>query len=92
MRERKTGLDLLRVFATIQVIMFHLYQANGYGWRISPTFSFFSVLVKTNNFHFMLISGFMATTTRFILTKTFPLIITTWFYSLFNFFNAVFFF
>ena len=92
MGERKTGLDFLRVFATLQVIMFHLYHNNGYGWRKHERFSFFSVLVKTNNFHFMLISGYMAATSKFQLSKTFPMIIATLCFSLLDFFNAAFFF
>ena len=93
MGERKTGLDILRVFSSLQVIMFHLYLNNGFGKKTSSiSFVILSVLCKSSNFHFMLLSGYLAATSRFLLSKTFPLILATWFYSLVEFFNAVFFF
>ena len=36
--QRKVGLDYLRIFATIQVILFHNYHFNGYGY---PSTNFF---------------------------------------------------
>ena len=93
MNERIVGLDFLKVFATFQVILFHIYQRNGYGNPSSKfLFNFFCVLSKTNNFHFMLISGYVGTTSKFILSKTFPMILATIFYSLFDFFDGLFFF
>ena len=93
MGERKTGLDYLRIFATLQVIMFHIYQRNRYGKPSkSFLFTFFCILSKTNNFHFMLISGYVGAKSRFLLSKTIPMILTTIFFSLLDYFYAVFFF
>ena len=91
-RERKTGLDFLRIFATIQVILFHIYEKHGYG-RPSKSFlfTFFSVLSKTNNFHFILISSYVGCKSRYRLSKTFPIILSTIFYSVLDYFDCVFF-
>ena len=90
---RKTGLDFLRLFATIQVILFHNYHQNGYG---KPSknflFTFYSVLSKTNNFHFMLISSYIGCKSQYLLSKTIPLILSTICYSLISYIDAVFFF
>ena len=91
MGERKTGLDFLRVFATLQVILFHTCQFVGYG---SPAknhlMTHFSVISKTNNLHFMLISGYVGATSNFLFTKQFPVIIANIFYSFLNYFTALF--
>ena len=91
--KRKTGLDYLRLFATFQVILFHIYQNYGYGQpSTSFLFIFFSVLSKTNNFHFMLISSYIGCKSSYLISKTFPLIMSTIFYSVFDYFNGIFFF
>ena len=91
MGERKTGVDFLRVFATLQVILFHTCQFVGYG---SPAknhlMTHFSVISKTNNLHFMLISGYVGATSNFLFTKQFPVIFASIFYSFLNYFTALF--
>ena len=91
--ERNSGLDILRIFATIQVILFHIYLTYGYSQKSTNFFFiFFCVLSKTNNFHFMLISSFAGCTSHYYLSKSLPLILSTLFYSIFDYFNAISFF
>ena len=92
MGERQTSLDLLRIFATIQVVIYHVSCSFGYDKPSkSNMFALLCVLGKTSNIHFMSISGYIGTSARFTFSKLIPLIIQTIFYSLFSYLAAIFF-
>ena len=92
MGERQTSLDILRIYATLQVVIFHLCNFFGYN-KPSPInmYALLCVFSKTNNYHFMSISGYIGTKTKFAFSKLIPLALQTVFYSLFLYLVGIFF-
>ena len=95
MVQRKVSIDILRIIATCQVISRHCFE---YPLKLSTCFKlpfvsecFFS-LMTTCNVHFMLISSYLASKSRFFFTKQIPIIFTNVFYSLFSYFLSIVFF
>ena len=92
MGERQTSLDILKIYATLQVVMFHISEPFGFHKpSTSNMFVFVCVFFITSNLHFMLISGYIGTRTRFAFSKLIPIILQTLFYSLFFYYVAIFF-
>ena len=93
MGERNTSLDILKIIATLQVVIYHVSRHCGYGKPSKPAiFAFLCIFSKTNNFNFMMISGFVGAKTRFLLSKVIPIILEYIIYSLFCYFCGIFFF
>ena len=93
MGERNTSLDILKIIATLQVVIYHVSRHCGYGKPSKPAiFALLCIFSKTNNFNFMMISGFVGAKTRFLLSKVIPIILEYIIYSLFCYFCGIFFF
>ena len=95
MQRRKTSLDILRIFATCQVISHHCFE---YPLGIQTCYKLpliseliFSLMASCN-IHFMLISSYLASTSKYYFSKQFPVILTTIFYSVFSYFLSIAFF
>ena len=94
-RTRHSTLDILRIYATFQVIFYHLANIAGNYNRagVSNLMALCNVITKTNNYNFMMISGYIGTRSKLELSKLCPLVIEVVFFSLFlNCFVNVFFF
>ena len=94
MNKRKTSLDLLRIFATFQVVSFHCYAypLENKCYHLPLITEFFYSLTTTCNVHFMLISSYITSTSKYTFAKQMPLILETIFYSVFSYFSSIYFF
>ena len=94
MNKRKISLDLLRIYATLQVISFHCYSypLKKECYNLPLITEFFYSLTTSSNVHFMLISSYLTSTSKYTFAKQLPIVFDTVFYSLFFCFIAKYFF
>ena len=83
---RQNNLDLLRIHATFEVILYHTTSRTSNLWK--PNRPFFVNLINTmscsNNYFFILLSSFVGANSKLALSKLAPLLLQTLFYSIFK--------
>ena len=84
-RTRNSTLDILRIYATFQVIFYHLASVAGNYNRkgVSNLMALCNVITKTNNYNFMMISAYLGTRSKLELSKLCPVVIEVVFFTLF---------
>ena len=94
MVKRKVSLDILRIYATIQIVSFHCFAfpLKNKCFQLPLVGEILYTLTTTCNVHFMLISSYLASTSKYTFVKQFPLIFETFSYSLFFYFTSINFF
>ena len=94
MKERNSSFDILRIIATFQVIILHLYVSLWSVNRFNKSFLTLLIFVMSEscNIHFLFLSSYFSCRSKYSLWKILPVILQTIFYSTFGFFTSVLFF
>ena len=94
MGKRKISLDILRIYSTFQVVSFHcyVYPLSNKCFDLPFLSELLFSLTRSCNIHFILISSYITSTSKYNFSKQLPIIIETVFYSLFLYFISIHFF
>ena len=91
---RNSSFDVLRIIATFQATFYHMFHLN-FDFKERYQLPFLTEilysLTTTCDIHFSLISSYFGVNSKFSIVKYFPIIMSTFFYSLLGYFSALFF-
>ena len=84
--QRQNNLDLLRIYATFEVIVYHITMRTSNLFKPNRPFlvNLLNTLSSSNNYFFILINSYLGANSKLSLAKLLPLLLETLFYSIFK--------